>query len=333
MLTTETVSRLFNGFSNLNVMIIGDVMVDSYIWGNVERISPEAPVPIVAVEKRENRLGGAANVGLNVKSLGANAILCSVIGHDVKGSDFLNLLVREDLSREGIIRSESRITTTKFRVFGNHSQMLRVDEEDTQNLNKSDLQQLTKTINRLFDNSRIDVVIFQDYDKGVINKKLINHVTAKAEEFNIPVVVDPKRNNFMDYRNVTLFKPNLKEVKEGLNITFDSAKISEVEKAAGKLMELLQTEMVLNTLSEKGVFIKWKEGSAHIPAHYRNISDVSGAGDTVISVAALCLALGLSPDDMAAIANLAGGLVCEEVGVVPIDKITLQDEVIRILTR
>jgi D-glycero-beta-D-manno-heptose-7-phosphate kinase len=333
MLTTETVSRLFTGFNNLNVLIIGDVMVDSYIWGKVERISPEAPVPIVSVEKRENRMGGAANVALNVKSLGANAILCSVIGHDQKGNEFLNLLVKEDMTNECIVRSNERLTTTKFRVFGNHSQMLRVDEEHTHNLKEKDFNLLIDKIKQLFENRRIDVIVFQDYDKGIINLPLINYVMAIAEQLNIPVVVDPKKKNFLNYKHVTLFKPNIKEIKEGLNLMLDYGIQSDLEKAVEKLAELIQAEMILNTLSDKGVYIKWKSGAQAIPAHFRNISDVSGAGDTVISVAALCLALGIEAPDMAAIANLAGGLVCEEVGVVPIDKNNLQDEVIRLLTR
>jgi len=333
MLTTETVSRLFTGFNDLNVMIIGDVMVDSYIWGKVERISPEAPVPIVSVEKRENRMGGAANVALNVKSLGATAILCSVIGHDQKGNEFLNLLVKEDMTNECIVRSDERLTTTKFRVFGNHSQMLRVDEEHTNDLKEEDFNLLVDKIKQLFENRRIDVIVFQDYDKGIINLSLINYVMAVAEQLSIPVVVDPKKKNFLNYKHVTLFKPNIKEIKEGLNLMFDSGKQSDLERAVEKLSELIKAEIILNTLSDKGVYIKWKNGAQVIPAHFRNISDVSGAGDTVISVSALCLALGIEAPDMAAIANLAGGLVCEEVGVVPIDKNNLQDEVIRLLTR
>jgi rfaE bifunctional protein kinase chain/domain len=333
MLTTSSVSNLFSGFDNLNVMIIGDVMVDSYIWGTVDRISPEAPVPIVSVEKREDRMGGAANVGLNVKSLGANSILCAVIGHDVKGTEFLNLLVREDMTNEGIVKSDDRRTTTKFRVFGNHSQMLRVDEENTNPLNEKDYKTLIDKIHHIFDSRDIDVVIFQDYDKGVISPDLITYVVELALEKNIPVVVDPKKNNFLHYKNVTLFKPNLKEVKEGLNTTFDAGNRQELAKAVADLRKKLNAEIVLNTLSDKGVYILWDEGEEIIQAHYRNIADVSGAGDTVISVAALCLALAIDPPEMAAIANLAGGLVCEEVGVVPIDKYKLQDEVIRLLTR
>jgi len=333
MLTTNSVSTLFSGFDNLNVLIIGDVMIDSYIWGSVERISPEAPVPIVSVESRENRLGGAANVGLNVKSLGANAILCSVIGHDEKGVDFQNLLVKEDMTNEGIVKSDSRITTTKFRVFGNHSQMLRVDEETTEDLNETDLGNLLEKIQQIFKKQDIDVVVFQDYDKGLISPSLIAFVVELSLEKNIPVVVDPKKKNFLEYKHVTLFKPNLKEIKEGLNIDFDAENKDELKKAIANLKETIQAEMVLNTLSDKGIILHSNDGVEFISAHYRNIADVSGAGDTVISVTALCLALGAEPSDMAAIANLAGGLVCEEVGVVPIEKLKLQDEVIRILTK
>lgn len=332
MLTTELLSRIFNGFNNKNILIIGDVMVDAYLWGDVERISPEAPVPIVSVDKRENRLGGAANVGLNIRSLGANAILCSVIGNDVKGNEFLDLLAKEKLSTEGIFQSDKRMTTTKFRVIGNNTQMLRVDEEITSELDKTDWQKLITNITHIMAEKKIDAIIFQDYDKGTINEQLIEQVVGLANTKHIPVIVDPKKKNFLHYKNTTLFKPNLKEIKEGLNIHFDAGNINELKTAVTKLQELLQAEMVLNTLSEQGVYIQWDSGSEIIPAHYRTIVDVSGAGDTVISVAALCLSMGLEARDIAALANLAGGIVCEEVGVVPIGKNKLQDEAIRLLT-
>ena len=333
MLTTELLSRIFAGFNKKNILIIGDVMVDAYLWGHVERISPEAPVPIVSVEKRENRLGGAANVGLNIRSLGANAILCSVIGNDVKGNEFLELLDKQKLSKEGIIQSNKRITTTKFRVIGNNTQMLRVDEEITSELEKEELTMLQEHITNIIANKTIDAIIFQDYDKGTINEQLISSVVEVANNQNIPIIVDPKKKNFLHYKNVTLFKPNLKEIKEGLNIHFDVDKQEEIEKAVSSLQAVLQTEMVLNTLSENGVFIQWATGSEIIPAHYRTIVDVSGAGDTVISVAALCLIMDMEAADMAALANLAGGIVCEEVGVVPINKTKLQDEAIRLLAK
>ncbi|MEE4260722.1 MAG: bifunctional ADP-heptose synthase [Bacteroidales bacterium] len=337
MITTDTISRLFSGFNNLSALIIGDVMVDAYLWGKVERISPEAPVPIVSVHKRENRLGGAANVGLNIKSLGAEAYLCAVIGNDQKGTEFLELLDNEGISKQGIVLSDHRVTTTKFRVIGNNAQMIRVDEENTKPLNNIEAEDLLSKISKLLELEEINVVIFQDYDKGVISRELINDIVSLATAKNIPVVVDPKKEHFLDFKNVSLFKPNLKEIKEGLKIDFDENDPVALEKAISSLQKSVNAQVVLNTLSDKGMIVRWQEDgrfkSEKFPAHYRNISDVSGAGDTVISVAALCLASGIEVPDMAAIANLAGGIVCEEVGVVPINKTKLQDEVIRMLSK
>jgi rfaE bifunctional protein kinase chain/domain len=337
MLTTELISHLFLGFNDKKIIIIGDVMIDSYLWGSVDRISPEAPVPIVAVEKRENRLGGAANVGLNIKSLGATPYLCSVIGNDLKGNEYIQLMNECDLPLDGIIQSNKRITTTKFRVIGNNTQMLRVDEEINTNLEKDEQSQLLNKITELINDKNIDAIIFQDYDKGVIDERLISSVVEIANKKEIPVVVDPKKRNFLSYKNVSMFKPNLKEIKEGLNINFDVSNREETENAVSKLQEVLNAKIVLNTLSEYGIFVRWKEEnefkSEIIGAHLRNIADVSGAGDTVISVASLCLASNTNITNMAAISNLAGGLVCEEVGVVPIDKNKLQDEVNRLLSK
>lgn len=332
MLTNETVNRIFSGFKKLNALIIGDVMVDSYLWGSVDRISPEAPVPIVSVESRENRLGGAANVGLNVNALGANAIICAAVGNDIKGNELIELMQKANLSTEGIVKSNARVTTTKFRVFGNHTQMIRVDEENTEYLNNEEFGLLFNKIENILSSKKIDVIIFQDYDKGVISEKLIGRVVESSLKMDIPVVVDPKKKNFLHYKNVTLFKPNLKEIKEGLNITFNANNSVELESAIDLLQEKLQASIILNTLSEKGVYVRWGKESKIIPAHLRNISDVSGAGDTVISVAALCLALKIDAPVMAAISNLAGGLVCEEVGVVPINSQRLQNEVSKLLT-
>ncbi len=337
MISTETISKLFSEFNNLKALVIGDVMVDSYIWGIVNRVSPEAPVPIVEVKKRENRLGGAANVGLNLKALGATPILCSVIGNDQRGNDFTALLKKEGMPVDGIIQCIDRITTTKFRVIGNNTQLLRVDEETTSMLTDDQHIQLWERIEKLIDENNIDVIVFQDYDKGVISQPLIEKVINKSILNNIPVVVDPKKLNFLNYKNATLFKPNLKEIKEGLNIDFDVNNDVEIELAVAKLQDKLNASIILNTLSDKGVFISWRIDGGYesrlIPAHLRNIADVSGAGDTVISVAALCVAQDIDPPIMAAISNLAGGLVCEYVGVVSVKKSKLLEEVNRLLAR
>ncbi|MCD4747719.1 MAG: hypothetical protein K8R58_15595 [Bacteroidales bacterium] len=333
MLKKEKYHKLFESFNNYNVLIIGDVMVDSYLWGDVERISPEAPVPIVTVKKRENRLGGAANVALNIKALGARPILCSVIGNELKGNEFLELLKNESLDTKGICRSNDRITTTKFRVIGNNTQMLRVDEEIDTELNATDLIKISDKIKYLLENEKIDIIIFQDYDKGIITPDLIEKVTSLANKINIPVVVDPKKNNFNAYKNITLFKPNIKELKEGLKIDFDSKNKDELTEAVSLLQNKHNIATVMVTLSEDGVLVSYyKKNEKHIkyiPAHIRSISDVSGAGDTVISVASLCLVSRLPTPEIASISNLAGGLVCEEVGVVPINKEKLLNEILK----
>jgi D-glycero-beta-D-manno-heptose-7-phosphate kinase len=323
--------KVFDGFNHLNVMIIGDVMVDAYLWGKVERISPEAPIPVVALKKRENRMGGAANVAMNVKAMGARPILCSVIGDDDKGEQFLDLMKKEKMSTTGILRSKNRVTTTKFRIFGNSYQMLRVDEEADDNLEGADLQALVARVSQIIDKEKIDCIIFQDYDKGVITPGLISFVVRKADDGKIPVTVDPKRRNFSAYKGVTLFKPNIKELQEGLKSEFDLSDRESVIAATHSLREMLGCRYVLTTLSEHGVLIGLTDGHDEknilIPAHIRSVSDVSGAGDTVISVASLCLAMNCSPYEVAYISNLAGGLVCEEVGVVPVNKEKLLKEV------
>jgi len=330
MKNKDDILKLFNEFNQQKVLIIGDVMIDSYLWGNVERMSPEAPVPIVSVHEKVDRLGGAANVAMNIKALGATPIICSVIGNDAKGKEFINLLDQRGLSKSGIVVSSNRKTTTKFRIFGNKSQIIRVDEETTTDLSKDDFEQLKKHINDIFDIIKIDIIIFQDYDKGVINTDLIDMIFKKSRNLNIPVVVDPKKKNFYAYKNFDFFKPNLKELKEGLNLDFNHRNIDELSKAAQLLKEKINIGMIMITLSEDGVYISNDTERHLIPAHIRAISDVSGAGDTVISLAALCLALKLPPEEIAYISNIAGGLVCEEVGVVPINKDKLLKEIERL---
>jgi rfaE bifunctional protein kinase chain/domain len=335
MYKETNIRRLFDDFKNLNIMVIGDVMVDSYLWGKVERISPEAPIPVVALKSRENRMGGAANVALNIKALGANPILCTVIGDDEKGDRFLSLLEAGDIGTQGVIKSRKRITTTKFRIFGNSYQMLRVDEEIDDPLAESDYLLFLKSVKKILQSTKIDCIIFQDYDKGVITPALIAEVVKVARELKIPVTVDPKKRNFMDYKQVTLFKPNLKELKEGIGYAGDLSENQAVIEASEMLRKRLDCQYVLTTMSEKGVMISYyekkEELNSFVPAHLRTISDVSGAGDTVITVASMCLALNRSPYEIAYISNLAGGLVCEEVGVVPVNPAKLLDEVVNLL--
>jgi rfaE bifunctional protein kinase chain/domain len=305
-------------------------MIDAYMWGNVNRISPEAPVPVVAINKKENRLGGAANVALNIQAMGANPILCSVIGDDDGAKTFFELLKEQKLSSKGILKSKKRITTIKTRVISNNHQMLRVDEEIENTLDKKEIQSLVSEIKKIIVSEKINVIIFEDYDKGCINEELIKAIVTLANQKNIPTIVDPKKKNFMSYKGVTLFKPNLKELKEGLKIEFNHTNVKELEKIVEGFIKMQKINTALITLSEKGVYTHSSKTKILVPAHIRNIADVSGAGDTVVSVAALCMAANLSPVITATLANLAGGLVCEKVGVVPIDKKQLLQEALKL---
>ncbi len=322
----DAILSLFEKFNTYNTLIVGDVMIDTYFWGKVDRISPEAPVPIITRSDIEHRLGGAANVARNIKALGANPILCSVIGNDDKADIFLDVMQQRGLNTEGIIKHDSRITTIKTRVISDNQHLLRIDEEIKNSISEEVETELIKHIKKIVDSTRIDSIIFQDYDKGVITKNIIESVVEMAQAKDIPTLVDPKKRNFHNFKNVTLFKPNFKELVEGLKLEIKKSDIEGIHKASQRLQKEQNIKYVMTTLSELGVYIS-NNGSYHqLPAEIRDIADVSGAGDTVVSTASLCLAAGLPPKQIAWISNISGGLVCEKVGVVPIDKKLLLKE-------
>ena len=308
--------KIFSEFNNKRVLIIGDAMIDAYMWGEINRMSPEAPVPIVDIQKHETRLGGAANVALNIQSLEAKPILCSVIGDDIHGKLFLELMKTSNLSTTGILVSKKRRTTLKTRVIANEKHQLRVDEEDTQPI-QLESQFINNIKNQI---NHCDVIILQDYNKGTLTKNLITEVISLANKLNIPTIVDPKKINFNTYSNCTVFKPNLSEIKEGMNIDFNANNQDEIQKATNKLLNKLKAKAILLTMSEKGISITQNKEFEYTPAFKRKIIDVSGAGDTVISVASLCLTTKINFKLLSKLSSLAGGIVCEEVGVVPINK-------------
>jgi len=323
------INQIFDAFNTLRVLVIGDVMLDSYVWGKVERISPEAPVPVVNVHHREYRLGGAGNVLLNVQSLGAEAIICSVIGNDNAGNLLEASLVEKGLNCDGLIRSDERITTIKERIIAGSQQVVRIDTETDKPISRSENEKLIAKAKELIPTCQ--VIIFEDYDKGVLTEETIAEITDFANAHSVPTVVDPKKRNFLSYKNTTLFKPNLKELREGLKIDFNVENPEELLATVQTLKTTLNIKGALITLSERGVFIDFENEVHQLPAHIRQIADVSGAGDTVISIAACCVALGLSPKTIAGISNLGGGLVCELVGVVPIDKNLLKAESLKLI--
>ena len=314
--------HLFESFNKQKIMIIGDIMIDVYMRGKVDRISPEAPVPIVSVTERFSRLGGAANVAQNLKTLGAKPLLCSICGKDDSAKEIINLMTEQGMDISGIVESDNRITTSKVRIIGNNSQMLRVDTEDTYDLNDKEYNLLIDRVTDIINKEEINGIILQDYNKGVLTENVIKKVIEMANKKNIPVGVDPKKKNFLEYQNVTLFKPNLKELKEGIGMSSKEDNIESIINAIDTLQEKLNCRYIMTTLSEKGVIIKDFNNNIfhHIPAHIRKIADVSGAGDTVLSVAMLCLVCNQDAYHIAALSNLAGGLVCEEIGAAPVNK-------------
>lgn len=325
-MTSAELNKIFSSFNKVNVLIIGDLMLDAYYWGDVSRISPEAPVPIVSVRKKESRMGGAGNVAINIQAMGATPYLCGVIGNDDNGERLLNIMQENNLPTQGIVKAKGRPTTTKTRIISHNQHIVRIDEETDENISRDHSDKLFAQIEKLIGLGKTGVIIFEDYDKGVITPALIDKVTALAKKHDVPTVVDPKKRNFSAYRNVTLFKPNLKELKEGVGADINPKDMEALRKTVEVLRKKQDIDIALITLSEHGVYVSSDKEKKLIPAHIRNISDVSGAGDTVVSVAALCCAAGLSPANTAFLSNLAGGQVCEKTGVVPVDKKQLLEE-------
>ncbi len=321
------IEDFFNSVRNKKILVIGDVMIDAYLWGGVDRISPEAPVPIVSVEERENRLGGAANVALNLDALGAIPIICSVVGADDDAKLFENLMQKRNLPLAGIVFSEQRKTTKKTRVISNGQQLLRVDDEVSEPIKKDIEQLLIDKIKRILGEESIAGIIFEDYDKGVITPNVIRAITQEAGRCNIPTTVDPKKRNYQDYENVTLFKPNFKEFVEGSNLNIVKSDYDAIFEHAKTIIQEKNIKYLFITLSELGVLICNQQEYHVIPAEVRQIADVSGAGDTVISVATLMLTEGFGMRAIAEVSNKSGGLVCEKVGVVPIRPDDLRKEV------
>ena len=321
------VKNLFSEFNSKKILVIGDSMIDSYLFGEINRTSPEAPVPVVETKKHESRLGGAANVALNLKSLGATPILCSAIGDDKEGKLFIKLMKKEDLTTEGMIISKIKRTTLKTRVIANDKHQLRIDEEDSSPIDNE--IELIDLIKKLIYN--IDVVVLQDYNKGVLTSNVINEVIKIANNNNIPSIVDPKKDNFFNYKNCTIFKPNLAEIKIGMNINDELRNLKDLNKVTTKLRLQLNSDAVLLTLSSRGICLDSHNNFRQFPSYKRKLVDVSGAGDTVISVAALCLSTNINYSDLTILSNLAGGLVCEAVGVIPINKEKFLNEAIKTL--
>ena len=311
----------------MRVFVVGDAMLDCYWHGRAERISPEAPVPVVEVARKEYRPGGAANVALNCAALGASVSLFTVIGKDEAGTQLCESLKAANIDTSHCLRSANRRTTTKTRVLARNQQLLRLDEEQNSPIETADEHRLIDTCLRAIQIEVPDVLIFEDYNKGVLKKNVIDRIIEHCRLLGVLTAVDPKKDNFLAYRGVDLFKPNLKEVREALALSALTPTLPELQTVHQMLHGHLQHRTTFITLSEHGIFAQEQGKKAQlVSAHRRNIADVSGAGDTVIAVSAMGMAAGLDTLQMTELANLAGGLVCEEVGVVPVNRKKLRVE-------
>lgn len=317
--------NIFSSWQNKKVLIIGDVMVDRYLYGTVERISPEAPVPVLNLEEEKKALGGAANVAMNIKALGGYPIVVGVVGFDSEANWFWELLEQNGLDTSGILVENDRKTTVKTRVSSAGQQMMRIDRESRERLSTYTLVDLIYNLKEQLA-KKIDVVIVQDYNKGLLYYRSIQSILKLAKEANVPVVVDPKNKNFFTFKNVSLFKPNLKEVQAQYPFEIKATDIGSLRETDAYIRSYLKHGITMITLSEHGIYLNDGKKDLIVPTQKRNIRDVCGAGDTVLSVAALALITEIDIETLGKLANLAGGQVCERMGVVAVDKEQLAKE-------
>jgi D-glycero-beta-D-manno-heptose-7-phosphate kinase len=325
-ISEKRLKQLKSNFKDKRIAIIGDMMLDIYFWGDVKRISPEAPVPVLEVENEFYRFGGAANVALNISTLGGIAEPIGIIGYDNYGTIFNSLLSEQKISHYGIIEDDTRPTTSKTRVIADSQHIVRIDKESKETINSKIQNQIVDYLKSKI--KKLDGIILQDYNKGVLSAPLINQIIEQANKNKILVTVDPKFNNFFEYKNVTVFKPNRKEAEDilGMKIKTDS----DISFAGNTLLKKLNAINILLTLGEGGIAVFEKgKPEKRMPTKARKVADVSGAGDTVISTLTLALASGANIYEASYLANYAGGLVCEEVGIIPIEINKLFETVIQ----
>ena len=309
------IEHLLSQFSKKHILVIGDVMLDKYIWGSVDRISPEAPVPVVKVEKTDYHAGGAANVAENIHGLGGEVTLIGLIGDDPYGETLHSMLKKDNrYSFQSLIETNHQ-TTVKTRVMAQGQQVVRMDNEITDHPSSEITDALKVSITKSL--KVVDGIILQDYEKGIFSKEMIQWIMIEANQNSIPVYVDPKENNYSAYSGARLFKPNLSEFYK--NVDSSSAFDSD----AKSLRSDNQYEILLVTLGSDGMALFENKEKKKIPTQARSVHDVSGAGDTVIATFVLCDLCGLEPSESAWLANIAAGRVCEEVGVVPVNTNTL----------
>ncbi|MDR2084696.1 MAG: PfkB family carbohydrate kinase [Bacteroidales bacterium] len=327
-MNSDFINKVLPDFGNVRILIVGDIMLDVYYFGTANRMSPEFPVPVVNLESKEYNLGGGANVAANIKSLGAEVHVCSVIGNDVPAKKIRSLFENAGLDFSEIILSDDRKTTVKNRIISNNKQLLRIDDEDDFYLSEKEAELFSSVVERKIKELLPQVIILQDYNKGVLSREIIGKIIEIAVEKKIKICVDPKKKNFDVYDNAYIFKPNLKEFCEYYSIS--KASNAELLLLMQKFQQEHNISLFLLTMADKGIMISEKDGTNfYFPAHIRQIADVSGAGDTVISVASLLSAVDADIENIAYISNVAGGLACEKSGISTITVDELNKELLK----
>lgn len=314
------IKDIFKDISSKKICVIGDLMLDIYLFGDVKRISPEAPVQVFEKNISEPKLGGAANVGLNIVSLGAKAYMLGVIGNDNEGKILLKEFKKNKIETEGIIKVSDRPTTSKTRVIASSNHLIRIDAESKAKISPAVENKILSVLKKNV--KKFDIIILQDYNKGVLTKNLIKNIIKIANTNKLRVLVDPKFDNFFEFEKVFAFKPNRKELEDATGKKPQND--NEINDLALSVMKKMKLYNLILTLGENGIRIFEKSTEkikiSSIPTRARKVADVSGAGDTVISTIAVCLAGGADLNDAVQIANFAAGMVVEEVGIVPVFK-------------
>lgn len=324
---SERIQKILTGIENHKVLVMGDLMIDEYLWGSVRRLSPEAPVPVVEIDSETVHFGGAANVALNLKALSCQPLMLGLVGQDRRGDLFYDLLRDEGMCADFIIRTSDRPTTVKTRIIGENQHLARVDREKIQYLD-TDLEKLVLDKFETALSADINAIILEDYNKGLLTKKIIDHVIKRARERDLIITVDPKFINFLEFKGVTVFKPNIKEAARALARSIQTDE--DVVRAGHDLVQIMDAKSVLLTRGSRGVSLFQPSGRAsHIGAKTRKVADVSGAGDTVISTMSAALCAAATAEEAAYLANEAAGIVCEQVGIVPIELRQLSERLLQ----
>ena len=313
----QALTEFFERTGAFHILVIGDVMLDRYIRGKVDRISPEAPVPVLLWQSTEDRLGGAANVALNVKRLGARVSLAGMVGDDRSGHTMRRILEAEGIAHPHLLTTPMA-TTVKTRVIGGHQHLLRIDEEETGEISEVLAQELISRLSADFTRDLPDAIILQDYNKGFLTRHMIDAIFALAKAYDVPVAVDPKDANFFAFRGAAIFKPNLRELRAKVPFPVDVTPEALI-RASEEINASLKSTLTAVTLSEHGIYLSLHGESGCYPTRVRTVVDVCGAGDAVISVITLAYLMNVSQKQMAELANTAGGVVCGEVGVCPVN--------------